>query len=231
MWNDYFLQIKKKYSMRISTKTPLVINLDGRNVTKNPKINLIIKTNNSFLDAMEKTVEFYTKKYNCLSIFGTDEVSFIFLNPIELVNDLNSSFNTCSNEIAAIFSQYFFDYFNNIMKDEKIFWHAKCYSIPAGKVNSYIKYKSEVIKIVLTTYLLKRRNIPDAGRLKKEERIKKCEKYEEYKYLKMIEDGVLYLNGNKIDIQEFLNGNVKQIEAEEKKVEDEYFDITKWDFE
>ena len=231
MWNDYFLQLKKKYSMRISTKTPLVINLDGKNVTKNPKINLFIKTNNGFLDAMEQTVKYFTNKYNCLSIFGTDEVSFIFTNSIELVKNLNSSLNTYSNEIAGIFSQYFFDYFNSIYDGEKVFWHVKCYSIPTNKVISYIKYKSEMIKIVLSTYLLKRRGIEDAGKLKKEDRMKKCEKYKEYSCLKKIENGILYLNGNMIDTEEFLNGNIVKIKEEKVKAEDEYFDITKWDIE
>lgn len=230
MWNNYFAQIRKKYSMRISFKEPLVINLDGKDVTKNSTINLLIKHENGFLDSMEKTVEYFTKKYNCISIFGADEVSFIILNPIEFIKDLNSDLNNYSNEIIAVFSQYFFDYFNNISSIEKIFWHGKCFSIPSGKVNSYIKYKSKLIQNVITTYLLKRRNVTDAGTMESKERIKKCEEYKEYKELKKIENGILYLNGDKIDIEEFLNGNIKKIKTEEIKKTDEYFDITKWDF-
>lgn len=229
MWNNYFAQIRKKYSMRVSLKEPLVINLDGKDVTKNNNINLFIKYDNGFLDSMEKTVKYFTKKYNCISIFGADEVSFIFLRPEDLIKDMNSDMNNYSNEIIAVFSQYFFDYFNNISSDEKIFWHGKCYSIPRGKVNSYIKYKKQLIKNVITTYLLKRKNIVDAGKIKSSERIKICRKYQEYNELKKIEDGILYLNGNRIDIEEFLNGNIKKIETEKEKLQDEYFDITKWD--
>ena len=229
MWNNYFAQIRKKYSMRVSLKEPLVINLDGKDVTKNNKINLFIKYDNGFLDNMEKTVMYFTQKYKSISIFGADEVSFIFLTPEELIKDLNSDMNNYSNEIIAMFSQYFFDYFNNINNEEKIFWHGKCYSIPRGKVNSYIKYKKQLIENVITTYLLKRKNIIDAGKMKSNERIEICKKYQEYDELKKIKNGILYLNGYRIDIQEFLNGNIKEIEAEEKKAEDEYFDITKWD--
>lgn len=229
MWNNYFAQIRKKYSMRISLKEPLVINLDGKDVTKNANINLFIKHKNGFLEAMEKTVCYFTKKYNCISIFGADEVSFIFMKPIELIKDLNSDLNNYSNEIIAVFSQYFFDYFNTMTNIQKIFWHGKCFSIPSGKVNSYIKYKNRLIENVITTYLLKRNNIVDAGKMKSEERIKKCKEYKEYDELKKVMDGILYLNGDRIDIQEFLKGNIKKIDTEEKRIEDEYFDITKWD--
>lgn len=229
MWNNYFAQIRKKYSMRVSLKEPLVINLDGKDVTKNSNINLFIKYNNGFLDSMEKTVKYFTKKYNCISIFGADEVSFVFLRPEELIKDLNSDMNNYSNEVIAVFSQYFFDYFDNISSEEKIFWHGKCYSIPYGKVNSYIKYKKQLIKNVITTYLLKRKNIIDAGKMKSSERIKRCEEYQEYDEIKKIENGILYLNGDRIDIEEFLKDNIKKVETEEKKIQDEYFDITKWD--
>ena len=55
MWNNYFYQIRKKYSMRLSTKNPLVINLDGKDVTKNKNMNIIININNqSFLNKLER---------------------------------------------------------------------------------------------------------------------------------------------------------------------------------
>ena len=217
MWNNYFAQIRKKYSMRVSFTEPLIINLDGKDVTKNNNINLLIKHDNGFLDTMEKTVKYFSKKYDCISMFGADEVSFIFLKPEDLIRDLNSDNNNSSNEIIAVFSQYFFDYFNSITNTEKIFWHGKCFSIPSGKVNSYIKYKKKLIQNVITTYLLKKNNIVDAGKMPAEERIKKCEEYNEYNELKKIINGILYKNGDRIDIEEFLNGNIKVIGTEERK--------------
>ena len=41
MWNSYFFQIQSKYSMRVSFKNPLVIRLDGKDVTKNKKYDLL----------------------------------------------------------------------------------------------------------------------------------------------------------------------------------------------
>lgn len=232
MWNNYFAQIRKKYSMRVSQNKPLVINLDGKNATKNRMLNLIINHENGFLQNMERTVRYFTLKYNCLSIFGADEVSFIFLNPSELIQDLNSDNNYYSNEIIAVFSQYFFDYFNNHTIQEKIFWHGKCFSIPQEKVKSYVKYKKELIKNVVTTYFLKRKGIANAGMMKSLERIEKCKEYkEEYSEISKIQDGILYLNGKRIDIHEYLKGNIKEIKNVEINNTMDFFDITKWNEE
>lgn len=230
IWNDYFANIRNKYNMRVSTKKPLVINLDGKGITNNSFFSLIDNTTGGFLGVMEETVKYFTKRYNCVSIFGTDEVSFIFEEPLILVEDLNSDINTKSDEIISMFSQYFFEYFNNLNKRENVFWHGECFSIPFNKVNSYIKCKSGSIKNVLTTYFLKKNNVKNAGKIKLQEKIEMCKKYDGYeKSLKKIENGILYKNGDRIDIEEFLNGSIKIIEPEEKKTEDEYFDITKWD--
>ena len=46
MWNSYFFQIQSKYSMRVSFKNPLVIRLDGKDVTKNKKWQKLQHTRN-----------------------------------------------------------------------------------------------------------------------------------------------------------------------------------------
>ena len=70
MWNNYFYNIQKKYSMRVSTKEPLVIRLDGKDVTKNKNIDLINRLDNSFLDALEKSVAYFSSLYNCYAIIA-----------------------------------------------------------------------------------------------------------------------------------------------------------------
>lgn len=216
--------------MRVSISRPLVINLDGKGLTNNLFFSLIDNASGGFIDIMEETVKHFTKKYNCISIFGTDEVSFIFENPLVVIEDLNSDLNTKSDEIISMFSQYFFQYFSNLNKREDVFWHGECFSIPFRKIKSYIRYKSGAIKNVITTYFLKKNGVRHAGRIKLSEKIKMCKEYDLYeKALKNIENGILYLNGDRIDIEEFLKGNIKKVETEEKKIQDEYFDITKWD--
>lgn len=61
MWHSYFYQIQSKYNMRVSIKNPLVIRLDGKNVTKNRNYDLLNNYEGSFLNLLEKTVKYFTR--------------------------------------------------------------------------------------------------------------------------------------------------------------------------
>lgn len=221
MWNNYFYQIQKKYSMRLSLKEPLVIRLDGKDVTKSKELNLLYKFKGSFFYAFEESAKYFSKKYNCYALFGTDEISFIIENPIKLFEDLDSDKTNHSNEVISLFSQYFFNYFNKTYNGDNVFFHAKCFSIPIGKINSYIKYRSKSIMNVITTYFLKRNNIK-LGNKKIDVRIAECSKFKEYENIKDIEKGVLYFNGNKLDIGKFLAGEIEILHDKSDEIE---FDI------
>lgn len=206
MWRNYFYKIQLKYNMRVSTTEPLVIRFDGKDVTKNPDINFFDIYNGSFTDAFEKTVKFFTEKYHGYSIFGSDEVSFIFPDPMLVIADLdNDKFNR-TNEIIALFSQLFFHHFNSIYVKDTIFWHGKCFTIPTEKLKSYIKYRSGNIKNVMTTYFLKKKGI-SMGVSKMEERINETKKHTDYKLLESYQDGILYYDGSRIDLNDFLEND------------------------
>lgn len=225
MWNSYFFQIQSKYSMRVSFKNPLVIRLDGKDVTKNKKYDLLNNYEGNFRNTLEKTAEFFTKKYKCLAILGSDEISFIFTDPLVVISDLDKEKWNTSNEIISVFSQYFFDYFNEHNKQSKVFWHGKCFSIKNEKINSYIKFRSSVIKNVMTTYFLSKYNIK-MGKEKQEKREIECKKLQGYEVLEDIQNGVLYLEGDRIDIIEFYKGNIKKVKSTEHKSSDLYIDLT-----
>ena len=225
MWNSYFFQIQSKYSMRVSFKNPLVIRLDGKDVTKNKKYDLLNNYEGNFRNTLEKTAEFFTKKYKCLAILGSDEISFIFTDPLVVISDLDKEKWNTSNEIISVFSQYFFDYFNEHNKQSKVFWHGKCFSIKNEKINSYIKFRSSVIKNVMTTYFLSKYNIK-MGKEKQEKREIECKKLQGYDVLEDIQNGVLYLEGDRIDIIEFYKGNIKKVKSTEHKSSDLYIDLT-----
>ena len=59
--------------MRLSTKNPLVIRLDGKDVTKSKDLNLLYNYNGSFFHSFEESAKYFSKKYNCCALFGTDE--------------------------------------------------------------------------------------------------------------------------------------------------------------
>lgn len=225
MWNSYFFQIQSKYSMRVSFKNPLVIRLDGKDVTKNKKYDLLNNYEGNFRNTLEKTAEFFTRKYKCLAILGSDEISFIFTDPLVVISDLDKEKWNTSNEIISVFSQYFFDYFNEHNKQSKVFWHGKCFSIRNEKINSYIKFRSSIIKNVMTTYFLSKYNIK-MGKEKQEKREIECKKLQGYEVLEDIQDGVLYLEGDRIDIIEFYKGNIKKVKSTEHKSSDLYIDLT-----
>ena len=225
MWNSYFFQIQSKYSMRVSFKNPLVIRLDGKDVTKNKKYDLLNNYEGNFRNTLEKTAEFFTRKYKCLAILGSDEISFIFTDPLVVISDLDKEKWNTSNEIVSVFSQYFFDYFNEHNKQSKVFWHGKCFSIRNEKINSYIKFRSSIIKNVMTTYFLSKYNIK-MGKEKQEKREIECKKLQGYEVLEDIQDGVLYLEGDRIDIIEFYKGNIKKVKSTEHKSSDLYIDLT-----
>lgn len=225
MCNSYFFQIQSKYSMRVSFKNPLVIRLDGKDVTKNKKYDLLNNYEGNFRNTLEKTAEFFTKKYKCLAILGSDEISFIFTDPLVVISDLDKEKWNTSNEIISVFSQYFFDYFNEHNKQSKVFWHGKCFSIRNEKINSYIKFRSSIIKNVMTTYFLSKYNIK-MGKEKQEKREIECKKLQGYEVLEDIQNGVLYLEGDRIDIIEFYKGNIKKVKSTEHKSSDLYIDLT-----
>ena len=225
MWNSYFFQIQSKYSMRVSFKNPLVIRLEGKDVTKNKKYDLLNNYEGNFRNTLEKTAEFFTRKYKCLAILGSDEISFIFTDPLVVISDLDKEKWNSSNEIISVFSQYFFDYFNEHNKQSKVFWHGKCFSIRNEKINSYIKFRSSIIKNVMTTYFLSKYNIK-MGKEKQEKREIECKKLQGYEVLEDIQDGVLYLEGDRIEIIEFYKGNIKKVKSTEHKSSDLYIDLT-----
>ena len=225
MWNSYFFQIQSKYSMRVSFKNPLVIRLDGKDVTKNKKYDLLNNYEGNFRNTLEKTAEFFTRKYKCLAILGSDEISFIFTDPLVVISDLDKEKWNTSNEIISVFSQYFFDYFNEHNKQSKVFWHGKCFSIRNEKINSYIKFRSSIIKNVMTTYFLSKYNIK-MGKENQEKREIECKKLQGYEVLEDIQNGVLYLEGDRIDIIEFYKGNIKKVKSTEHKSSDLYIDLT-----
>ena len=225
MWNSYFFQIQSKYSMRVSFKNPLVIRLDGKDVTKNKKYDLLNNYEGNFRNTLEITAEFFTKKYKCLAILGSDEISFIFTDPLVVISDLDKEKWNTSNEIISVFSQYFFDYFNEHNKQSKVFWHGKCFSIRNEKINSYIKFRSSIIKNVMTTYFLSKYN-KKMGKEIQEKRELECKKLQGYEVLEDIQNGVLYLEGDRIDIIEFYKGNIKKVKSTEHKSSNLYIDLT-----
>jgi tRNA(His) 5'-end guanylyltransferase len=55
--------------MRVSEKNPLVIRLDGKNVTKNKKNDLLNNYNGTFINSLEKTAKYFSRKISLFFYF------------------------------------------------------------------------------------------------------------------------------------------------------------------
>lgn len=106
MWIDYFNEIQKKYTMKLSSNKTLVIRLDGKDVTKDENINFLYSHKGSFLSALKDAAKYFSKKYGCYAYCGTDEISFILENPKLLFEDIQSD--------TSYFPKKLFQYFQSI---------------------------------------------------------------------------------------------------------------------
>ncbi|MBQ3145722.1 MAG: hypothetical protein IJB90_04045 [Clostridia bacterium] len=225
-WFNYFNNMRNKYNMRLSANKPIIIFLDAKDASKK-YINILKGNKNGFFDAMELTSKYFSTRYNCLSIWGTDEISFIIEDADMLINTINNEKNYRTHDIASVFSQYFFEYFNNIYEGENVYWHCKCFNISKEKIEAYIKFKSRGILKGITSFFLKQNGVRGAYGIKLEEKIEMCKKYKTYSLIEEYQNGVLQYKGDKIDLKEYLKGNIVVLERKNENVE--FFDLIEFD--
>ena len=107
-WFNYFSNMRNKYNMRVSANKPLILFLDAKDSSKNRR-ELMAGIKDGFFDSLDKTAKYFSAKYNCLSIWGTDEISFIIEDLDNFIDSINNEKNYRTHDIVAIFSQYFFE--------------------------------------------------------------------------------------------------------------------------
>lgn len=227
-WNNYFSDIQNKYNLKMSVNKPIVIFIDGKDITKSLKHNLIQENKESFNDIFEQTIKYFSNKFNCIAISGVDEASFIFEDGKELEKYISNR-KYRAQDISSLFSQYFYKYFNDKYVNKPVYWHCKCSNIPKGKIKSYIKYRSLTIYELYLTYFLKRRQVKDAGKIPLAEKEKRCNEIEEYKKIEKFTKGRLYINGKNIELEAFLNDKIVELPETKREEKIKFLDLN--DFE
>lgn len=227
-WSNYFVKIQNKYNLKLSINKPLVIFLDGKDITKSLNHNLILESKKSFNDIFDQTIKHLSKQFNCLAISGVDEVSFIIEDHSLLKKKLNYK-NFKTHDIVSLFSQLFYKYFNDRYINKPVYWHCKCSNIPIGKINSYIKFRSLTIYELYLTYFLKRKNIPNAGKVELAKKEQICNKIDDFKKLKKFAKGRLYNRGRQIDLEQYFNNKIVEISEIKREKNITYIDITDFD--
>ncbi len=107
-----------------------------------------------------------------------------------------------------------------------VFWNCRCFNIPKEKVQSYIRFRSKEILDNITNIFLKQNGI-NSHSIKLGEKLEICKSYEEFSFISDDKEGVLYHNGDRIDLNEFLNGNIVSIEN--RNDENDFFDLIEFD--
>lgn len=228
-WNNYFINIQNKYNLKMSKNKPIAILLDGKDITKSIKHDLLDESKEGFNDIFEQTIKFISDKFNCIAISGADEVSFVFENSEEL-RELVPNGKYKAQEIVSLFSQAFYKYFNDRYINSPVYWHCKCLNIPKGKINSYIEYRSSTIYEAALTYFLKRKQkIKNAGRIPTVEKERMCNEVEEYQKYKPFIKGKLYLKGKQVDLKSFLEGKIIELQENERQEKIGFLDLNNFE--
>lgn len=150
---NFFKNIEDKYKVRISLKKPIVIRLDGKNICKNPSINLTDEKELGFSFSLNNTAKAISRKFNAICTSSTDEINIIILNP----NILHKHYNSVEcQKISSFIAQEVSFSFNNIYSGDRILFDARTFNIPENKVQSYLAYRIGMAKNVYTIYYAKK---------------------------------------------------------------------------
>ena len=223
-WKNYFNNVQNKYNLKMSKTKPIVLLLDGKNITKSLECSLITENKNSFNDIFEQTIKYFSKKLGCMAISGVDEVSFIIEESKKLEELLHIKKHT-AQDIVSIFSQQFYNLFNKKYNKGAVYWHCKCLNIPIEKIKSYIKCRSTIIYDSKLTYFLKRNQIKRADKIPLTGKEKMCNELPGYEEIKEFARGKMYVNGIHVDLNTFLNGQILEIPETERKETIEFLDL------
>ena len=176
------------------------------------------------------TALYFTGKYNCIALSGTDEISFIIEDTERLIDTINNEKKFRTHDVVSIFSQYFFDYFNERYDKSKIYWHCNCFNIQKERINSYLIYKSRGILKGSTAYFLKHKGVKNPYGIRLDKKLEIFNTYEDSSIIDDYKEGLLYLNGNQIDMQEYLKGNIVKINCEsDNNSSNNYFSLDDFD--
>ena len=94
---------------------------------------------------------------------------------------------------------------------------------------SYLKYKSRGILKGSTAYFLKHKGEKNPYGIKLEEKLKIFAKYEDSNIIDDYKEGILYLKGSRIDMQEYFKGNVVKLDQSNSGTSDNYISLDDFD--
>ena len=161
---NYFKMIEDKYKTRLSFKKPIIIRLDGKNITKNKEIDMLNEDLNEFAYALKETASYMSRKFNCITLASSDEINIIINNPNLLYRIYGSM--ECQ-KISSLIAQDVGFLFNSNYQGARVLFDARTFNIPNDKIKSYIVYRTQSARNLYTVYFAKKFLTPSERRKKK----------------------------------------------------------------
>ena len=149
---DYFKYLEDKYKTRLSHQKPIVIRFDGKGVTKNKDINLLDESKGGFAFALKQTALFSSRKFNCIALASSDELSLIITDTSILLKEYGSF--ECQ-KIASLIVQDISPVFHRHYEGLNILFDARVFNIPQNKISSYLIYRMNSARNIHTIYYSK----------------------------------------------------------------------------
>lgn len=147
---NYFKTVENKYRTQLSRKKPLVVRLDGKNITKSRHYDLMHE--NGFLATTEMIANALLKIFpKCKIYIALDEINFIFTDPNVFFNryeDTDAMY--CANIFLQDFVKVFWNYYPEIKFGISVF------NIDEDKIDSYIRYRKKCCYNAAIFYYAKR---------------------------------------------------------------------------
>lgn len=150
---SYFAMIEDKYSCKISLNKPIIIRLDGKDITKNKSLNIYDESIGGFAYSLRITAREISILYNTLVIASTDEINVIFLDS-DIFYDKFKSFK-CQKS-SSLIAQDVSLFFNNYFNGSRVYFDARTFNVLEEKLISYFKFRTKSTKNVGITYISKR---------------------------------------------------------------------------
>lgn len=161
-----FPELEKEYRSFLSDSHPLVIRLDGKNVTKKHK-KYPLTNEHGFTWHLYQTGKSLAANKNCLIYAGLDEISFLYPDPADFLFEFDDS-NTmyCSAIFLQRFCQIFWKIYPNVLFGMSVFQLPRAEDCP-----DYIAYRKKLVYWAALTWLAKEYLSKENYHLKTEEEV------------------------------------------------------------
>lgn len=147
--NAYFGKLIREQLMRLFFDRPLILFIDGRDITKNHQTYHLMT--GKFMDAMVKAAESAAGDVPCYIYALLDEVSIVFPNPQKLLQRNEYSYH---DEVCGFFLQDFCREFWKTYPEVR--FHIKAYNLASSKdIQEFFLWRKERSRLALLVYIAK----------------------------------------------------------------------------